>query len=82
MTDVTLQQAVLVPGPPETEPESAQGQSTPGAGGRENVSEPDGDDLPADTTTTGVVEVDGLVARGTIAAPVGVSGNYYTFDKD
>ena len=41
LTDVALQQAVVVPGPPETEPESAQGQSTPGAGGRANVSEPD-----------------------------------------
>ena len=61
VTDVTLQQAALVPGPSETEPESAQGQSTPGAGGRANVSEPDGEDLPADTTTTGEVDVGGSV---------------------
>ena len=39
-------------------------------------------DLPGNATTTGEVEVDGLVARGVIAAPVGVSGNYYRFDKD
>ena len=45
---------------PEPEPESAQGQSTPGAGQRENVSE-GGTDLPADTTTTGEVDVGGSV---------------------
>ena len=39
-------------------------------------------DLAGNATTTGVVEVDGLVARGAIAAPVGVSGNYYRFDYD
>ena len=32
-----------------------------GAGARANVSEPDGEDLPADTTTTGEVEVGGAV---------------------
>ena len=42
VTDVTGQvEAVFVPGPPETELESSPGQSTPGAGTRENVSEPD-----------------------------------------
>ena len=61
VTDVTLQQAALVPSPSETEPESAQGQSTPGAGERANVSEPDGEDLPADITTTGEVDVGGSV---------------------
>ena len=39
-------------------------------------------DLAGNATTTGVVEVDGLVAQGTIAAPVRVSGNYYRFDYD
>ena len=39
-------------------------------------------DLAGNATTTGVVEVDGLVARGAIAAPVRVSGNYYRFDYD
>ena len=39
-------------------------------------------DLAGNATTRGVVEVDGLVAQGTIAAPVGVSGNYYRFDYD
>ena len=51
VTDVTQQQAALVPGPPEPEPESAQGQSTPGAGQRANVSEPAGEDLPGGTST-------------------------------
>ncbi len=53
---------------PEPEPESAQGQSTPGAGARANVSEPAGEDLPADTTTTGRVEVGGSVT-GTSTPP-------------
>ena len=66
---------------PEPEPESAQGQSTPGAGPRANVSE-GGTDLPAGATTTGMVAVDGPVARGAIAAPVLGRGNFYTFDKD
>ena len=35
--------------------------------------EGDGEDLPADTTTTGVVEVDGFGARGAIHAPIGTS---------
>ncbi len=61
LTDVTLQQAALVPGPSETEPESAQGQSTPGAGPRENVSEPAGEDLSDNTSTTGEVDVGGSV---------------------
>ena len=62
VTDVTGQvEAVFVPGPPETELESFPGQSTPGAGTRANVSEPDGDDLPADSTTTGEVDVGGSV---------------------
>ena len=61
VTDVTLQQAVVVPGSPETEPESSQGQSTPGTGERANVSEPDGEDLPVDITTTGEVDVGGSV---------------------
>ena len=44
VTDVTGQvEAVFVPGPPETELESLPGQSTPGAGTRANVSEPDGE---------------------------------------
>ncbi len=68
LTDVTLQQAVLVPGPPEAEPESAQGQSTPGAGGRGNVSEPDDTDLPDDTTTTGEVDVGGSVRATSVLA--------------
>ena len=68
VTDVTQQQqAVVVPGPPETEPESAQGQSTPGAGERANVSEPDGGDLPNNTTTSGEVDVAGSVT-GTVHA--------------
>ena len=37
----------------------------------------EGADLPANATTSGVVEVDGLAARGAIAAPTG-----YTFDTD
>ena len=61
VTDVTQQQAALVPGPPEPEPESAQGQSTPGAGQRANVSEPTGEDLPSDTSTPGEVDVGGSV---------------------
>ena len=40
----------------------APGHATPpGPGGRANVSEPDGEDLPADTTTTGEVDVGGSV---------------------
>ena len=70
VTDVTGQEAVLVPGPPETEPESSQGQSTPGAGGRANVSEPDGEDLPADTTTIGEVDV-----GGSVTGNIGPSGS-------
>ena len=61
VTDVTGQvEAVFVPGPPETELESSPGQSTPGAGGRANVSE-GGTDLPSTTSTTGRVEVGGSV---------------------
>ncbi len=66
VTDVTGQvEAVFVPGPPETELESSPGQSTPGAGGRENVSEPDGEDLPTSPSTPGEVDVGGSVT-GTI----------------
>ena len=61
VTDVTQQEAVFVPGPPETELETFPGQSTPGAGGRDNVSEPVNMDLPADTNTTGEVDVGGSV---------------------
>ncbi len=40
----------------------APGHATPpGPGGRANVSEPDGEDLPADNTTTGEVDVGGSV---------------------
>ena len=39
-------------------------------------------DLAGDASTTGVVEVDGPVARGAISEPVRVSGNYYRFDYD
>ena len=40
----------------------APGHATPpGPGGRANVSEPDGEDLPHDTTTTGEVDVGGSV---------------------
>ena len=90
VTDVTLQQAVFVPGPPETEPESSQGQSTPGAGQRANVSE-GATDLADDADTLGVVEVDGHVARGAISEPVHreinnnqghVVGNNHFFDRD
>ena len=59
VTDVTGQvEAVFVPDPPETELETSPGQSTPGAGGRENVSE-GGTDLPQGTTTRGRVDVGG-----------------------
>ena len=68
VTDVTQQQAALVPGPPEPEPESAQGQSTPGAGQRANVSEPTGKDLPSDTSTPGEVDVGGSVTGNIDAA--------------
>ena len=47
--------------------------------------EGDGEDLPADTTTTGVVEVGGFGARGAIDAPVFVEYNNrpgYDFDTD
>ena len=48
----------------------APGHATPpGPGKRANVSEPDDEDLPADTTTTGVVEVGGVGARGAIHEP-------------
>ena len=60
VTDVTGQvEAVFVPGPPETELESSPGQSTPGAGTRANVSEPDGEDLPSSSSTRGRVDVGG-----------------------
>ena len=46
----------------ENDAGGAPGHATPGgAGARANVSEPDGEDLPADTTTTGRVEVGGSV---------------------
>ena len=61
VTDVTQQEAVFVPGPPETELETFPGQSTPGAGGRASVSEPVGTDFPASTATTGEVDVGGWV---------------------
>ena len=57
----SAQETVFVPSPPETEPETSPGQSTPGAGERANVSEPVGTDLPADDTTTGQVDVGGSV---------------------
>ena len=57
----SAQETVFVPSPPETEPETSPGQSTPGAGERANVSEPVGTDLPADNTTTGEVDVGGSV---------------------
>ena len=59
---------VFVPGPPETELETSPGQSTPGAGTRENVSEPVGTDLPAGTDTSGKVEVGGSVTGNINAA--------------
>ena len=40
-----------------------------GAGARANVSEPDGEDLPADTTTTGEVEVGGAVTSAVQLVP-------------
>ena len=69
VTDVTPQEAeagqvetVFVPGESETEPATAPGRATPpGPGKRANVSEPDGEDLPDDTTTTGEVDVGGSV---------------------
>ena len=61
VTDVTQQEAVFVPGPPETELETFPGQSTPGASGRASVSEPVGTDFPASTATTGEVDVGGWV---------------------
>ena len=47
----------------------APGHATPpGPGGRANVSEGDGEDLPADTTTTGEVEVGGSVTGNITSA--------------
>ena len=68
------------------EPESAQGQSTPGAGQRENVSE-GGTDLPNDNSTPGRVAVGGS-ATGAIGtdgdqdrfAVELVAGRTYQFD--
>ena len=56
-------------------------------GDADSVSEADGEDLPADTTTTGTVGVDGFGARGAIAEPVAVRDDEgeitgYTFDTD
>ena len=64
VTDMTPPESVYVPDsqgetvPPE--PETAQSQIDP-ANVQENVSEPDGQDLPADTTTTGRIAVGGSV---------------------
>ena len=65
--EVARLEAVFVRGPPETELETSPGQSTPGAGGRTTVSEGELDetDFPANTTTTGRVDV-GDPAVGTI----------------
>ena len=77
MTDITGQEA---------EPESAQGQSTPGTGQRENVSE-GGTDLPNDNSTPGRVAVGGSAtgAVGTAGdqdrfAVELVAGRTYQFD--
>ena len=46
----------------EDDDDGAPGHATPpDPGGRANVSEPDGEDLPGDTTTTGEVDVGGSV---------------------
>ena len=54
-------EAVFVPGAPEPEPGTSPGHATPGgAGTRANVNE-SGTDLPANTSTTGEVDVGGSV---------------------
>ena len=71
VTDVTGQvEAVFVPGPPETELESSPGQSTPGAGTRENVSE-GGTDLPR-APPPPVAEVD---VGGSVTGNIGFGGD-------
>ena len=71
-------QATLVAGDDpggQDDPGGAPGQGTPGGpGGRANVSEGDGEDLPTDDTTTGEVDVGGSVT-GNIGS--GTDGDWF-----